>query len=444
NASLSMYVVERLTLIEDGSVNQAAFMSLAEQAMTVNPSVEVYLLSPAGAVIAHALPEEVQHDNVPVTQLEAFLDPARDGPVLGLDPRSDRPKAFSASPIMRGDDLQGYLYVILGGQQFDRVQEAFLGTFIGRVAAVSLLVVLVLGAVFGLLMVLRITQPLKDLGNALEVYGNSGFTQAQEIAEVAENTLEVQQLKQQVQRMADQLATQLDQIATNDRLRRELLANVSHDLRTPLASMQGYLETLLIKDQTLSVSDRRAFTNIAYQHTQQLNRMVGDLFELAKLDSGAIAPSMEQFSLSELLQDVIQEFSLMALDKEVELRFVHDPSQGGVSVHGDISLLQRVFENLISNALRYTSAGGSIELSVVPDADRVAVGVSDSGSGIAPEVLPTIFDRLSRDPADEHGSGLGLAIVKKILDLHDSQISVRSQQNVGTTFRFELPTAEAA
>ena len=146
NANLSMYVVERLPLIEDGTVNRDAFKTLADRAMTVNPSVEVYLLDPNGSIAAHALPEgSIRHSSVPLEPVKTFI--AGDGSqlVLGQDPRSNTRKAFSASAIHHGDELQGYLYVILGGQLFEQVQASFLDTFIGRMAAASLLVVFVVG-----------------------------------------------------------------------------------------------------------------------------------------------------------------------------------------------------------------------------------------------------------------------------------------------------------
>ncbi len=442
NASLAMYVVNRLTLIEDGSVNEQVFKQLAEQAMTVNPSVEVYVLDGDGAVVAHALPvDSIVNDVVPLAPIEAFVDGRQERLILGQDPRSDKPKAFSAFPIEHAGALQGYLYVVLGGQLFDEVQNTFFGSFIGRMAAASLLVVLVLGGIVGLYSLRRMTRPLEQLETALESYTDSGFADAAAIEAVPENTLEVQQLKSRAIQLTDQLALQFEQLDTNDRLRRELLANVSHDLRTPLASMQGYIETLLIKDTQVSAEDRRRFLGIAHQHTQQLNRMVGDLFELAKLDSGAVQLEVEPFPVAELLQDVLQEFSLIAAEKGVALN--SEQARSAIRVNGDIRLLQRVLENLISNALRYTPEGGSIDIELREHEEAVQVEVADTGCGIAPDLLPNIFDRYASGAAQEDNAGLGLAIVKRILELHDSNISVSSTVDVGTRFSFALDRAVA-
>ncbi len=441
NASLSMYVVERLTLIEDGTVNRDAFMTLADRAMTVNPSVEVYLLDVHGRVVAHAMPEgSILHPSVPLQPVTAFMEGDGSRLVLGQDPRSDSRKAFSASPILHGENLQGYLYVILGGQLFDQVQASFLNTFIGRMAASSLLVVLVLGGLAGVVALHRTTRPLERLQRAVKQYTDSGFVDDSAIRAVPDNTLEVRELKGQVAQLTERLARQFKEIEANDRLRRELVANVSHDLRTPLASMQGYLETLLIKDGELTAEQRRSYVDIAHRHTHRLNRMVADLFELAKLDSGALRPALEPFPVAELLHDVMQEFELSARDRGVGLVVDGLEQFSDLRVVADISLIERVVENLISNALRHTPRGGEVALTVTPGDGVVGIEVRDTGSGIAPELLPTIFDRYATTAAgDTERTGLGLAIVKKILELHEREIQVRSRPQRGTAFTFELP-----
>jgi signal transduction histidine kinase len=159
------------------------------------------------------------------------------------------------------------------------------------------------------------------------------------------------------------------------------------------------------------------------------------------LDASRVTPEFEQFSLTELIQDVVQEFELQAHGANVAL--VIDPCTEAVSVYADISLIQRVLENLVGNALKYTPDGGRVTISVQPSQAAVDVSVADTGPGIAPDVLPHIFDRFYKGaPADAGGTrsmGLGLAITKRILELHDSEIRVVSEQLGGTRFQFDLP-----
>jgi signal transduction histidine kinase len=245
--------------------------------------------------------------------------------------------------------------------------------------------------------------------------------------------------------MANKIREQFQGLEETDRLRRELVSNVSHDLRTPLASMHGYVETLLLKNSTLSEEERLRYLEITRKHSLRLRRLIGDLFELSKLDSASIQPSREWFPMAELLQDVVQEFELEAEKKGIHIEV--DARDRESMVSADIGLIQRVLENLLRNAVRYTPRGGTISISLDPKPGAVAVAVADTGCGIAAHELDRIFDRFYRSEQGEevrsNSAGLGLAIVKRILDLHGSRITVTSAPNQGTRFEFEIPARAA-
>jgi len=177
-----------------------------------------------------------------------------------------------------------------------------------------------------------------------------------------------------------------------------------------------------------------------------LGQLIGDLFELSKLDAHSVKPNLESFPLAELLHDVSQEFELEAQRVGIELT-VEAPRQASM-VRADIGLMQRVLENLLRNAIKFTPRGGAVTVNLEPRPGAVNVAVVDTGCGIPDEDLERIFDRfyrLQHSPSgDSTSSGLGLAIVKRILDLHGSRITVTSTVNQGTRFEFELPAAEAA
>lgn len=226
-----------------------------------------------------------------------------------------------------------------------------------------------------------------------------------------------------------------------DNTRRELIANVSHDLRTPLASMQGYLETVLFKAKELSEDDQKLYLQTAYKHSCRLNDLFGELFELSKLESTNVGPEWEEFPLMELIQDLVQDYELEAGDRQISLS-AHCEHMA-ITVYADIALIHRVLENLLQNALRHTSAAGDIALNVRGDEQKIWIEVVDDGEGIAEHEIPHIFDRFYRPEADlsqaSHGHGLGLAIVKRILELHRSQVAVRSEVDHGKAFTFWLP-----
>jgi hypothetical protein len=169
-------------------------------------------------------------------------------------------------------------------------------------------------------------------------------------------------------------------------------------------------------------------------------------FELSKLDAASVTPSVESFSLPELVQDIAQEFEIESERKNIELHVEVDSKARNTM--GDIGLIQRVLEDLVRNAIQFTPAGGEVTISIAERPNSVAVAVTDSGPGIAAEGVPRIFDRFYRtrdgEEAQSDSSGLGLAIVKRILDLHHSRTQVISTLNAGTRFEFELPLCKQA
>lgn len=225
-----------------------------------------------------------------------------------------------------------------------------------------------------------------------------------------------------------------------DTLRRDLVAQVSHDLRTPLASLRGYLETLKLKSGTLSPAEREEYLQAALRQSEGLSQRVGALFELAKFDAQETPPQYEPFSIAELVQDVIQKFQPDAEQRRVVLSMTGALDIGWVNA--DIAMIERVFDNLIENALRHTPSGGQVRVVLVEQGSAIEVRIEDSGDGIDAADLPQVFDRFYRGSkagsGDEH-VGLGLAIVKRILDLHGCEIRVSSECGHGTCFTFVLP-----
>jgi signal transduction histidine kinase len=256
---------------------------------------------------------------------------------------------------------------------------------------------------------------------------------------------EIDQLSAAFQTMALKIHHQLDDLKVTDQLRRELVANVSHDLRTPLATLQGYIETLLIKESVLTDQERRSYLQTAIKHCTRLNRLVSELFELARLDACETKPQQEVFNLAELIEDVIQKFLLPS--KQKQIRILAKYKSTTLFVYADISLIERVIENLLENSLRFVSAGGTISIVLEEHNHKIQVQVCDNGVGIPSSEIPLIFDRfyqLDKNRNMETGnSGLGLAIVKRILELHNSIINVSSVPGQKTTFSFTLPVSSS-
>lgn len=445
NGPIAMYVTNEQTLIRDGQVDEEALARLARQAMVVNPTVEIYLLDTRGHILGHGVPpESVQLSSVDLQAVQRWVAGDVEMPFKGTDPRNaDRLKIFSASPVMDDGELQGYLYAVLGGATYDALAHSVQESYVQKVSLGATLAIVLAAFLVGFVVFAMLTQRLRRLTRDVQQFADSGFDPAS-MVQPENGRDEIGQLSRAFATMAAKIREQFESLKETDRVRRELISNVSHDLRTPLSSMHGYVDTLLLKNDELSPDERRRYLEITRRHTQRLGQLVGDLFELSKLESAQVQPELEQFSLAELLHDVAQEFELDAREKGITMDIETPPHS--VQVMADIGLMQRVLENLLRNALEYTPAGGAITVSLAPRTDRVAVSVADTGCGIAKKDIEHIFDRFYRAESNARGgsTGLGLAIVKRILDLHGSRITVESARDKGTVFAFDLPRQQAA
>jgi two-component system OmpR family sensor kinase len=448
NRTLADNLATENILMEGGRIDEKALQDIFHMLMVVNPGIEVYLLDPNGNIMAFSAPPgKVKRRKVSLEPLKSFLNKTTAFPIMGDDPRDpERKKVFSVAPVPLKGQIEGYLYIILGGEKLDTAAEMLQGSYILRLSLWAAAGGLVFALLAGLLLFFRMTLRLRRLTADMEAFRQSDFSERPDFLSFKGNSRdEIDRLGLIFAQMADRIIQLISELRQADVLRRELVANITHDLRTPLTSLHGYLETLLLKEGKLTPQEQRDFFTIAIKRSDQLGKLISELFELTKLDSPDVHVNMEPFSLGELIQDIVQKFQLIAVKKKIALRT--GVTENRLFVFADIALIERVFENLVENAIRYTPESGSITISVVPEGEKFIVKVSDTGSGIRREDLPHLFERsyrVKRDrPKDSEGNGLGLIITRKILELHGSDIKVDSVVDVGTTFTFTLPVYTA-
>lgn len=240
----------------------------------------------------------------------------------------------------------------------------------------------------------------------------------------------------EVEFLADSLNYMRRQIETTERIRREFIANVSHDLRTPLTSINGFVQGMV--DGLVPVDQYPRYSGLVQAETRRLTSLTGDILELAKLQSGSIILNKSRLPVRELLDSIAGQFA--PGDGQEPLVSISCPPE--LQVTADSERLQQILYNLISNALRYSEKEAGVEITAEEHGDGVSFRVSDHGPGIEPEDLPYIFERFYRGqkhrPGNE-GSGLGLSIVRNLVELHGGTINVESRPGGGTTFTFKLP-----
>lgn len=445
NSKLAQQIVSEKLLMKDNRVNQEALEEIFHMLMVINPSIEIYLLDPTGRILAFSAPQgKVKSRQVDLGPVKRWLAGDMTMPLMGDDPREpNRKKVFTAARIPEHGKLEGYLYVILGGEIYDSVVQKLEGSYILRLSAWMITASLVFAFVTALILFAVFTRRLKRLANVMDAFkvGDRAKLLDLPVKGNGHSTDEVARLGVTFKEMAERIEDQMAELRKSDASRRELIANVSHDLRTPLATLRGYIETLLIKQNRMTEDEQRQYLEVAIKHCERLSKLVSELVELAKLDSYEIRVQREPFNLNELVQDVIQKFQLKANEKQLDI--ATNVEEELPFADADIGLIERVLENLIENAIHYTPEGGSIRIVLSPDGENILVQISDTGRGIPEEEIPRIFNRFyqlnkTRDGEVGH-SGLGLAIARKILHLHGRTIKVTSSLGSGTTFTFQLP-----
>lgn len=439
---LAQHIAHDTVLMDSNGLMPGAVRELFSQLMLVNPSVEVYLLDTEGRIVGNAAPEgRMRRQQVDLAPIRQLLDD-QPLPILGDDPRSvDGRKVFSAAPLQVNGKAAGYLYVVLLSEAHDRYAERGATSAALNTALLSIGLVALLCLIAGLTAFNLITRPLRRLTETVSRFDIDGAPQPLPITTAVDKTAdpdEIAVLDAAFRQMQNRLGEQWRSLTRQDQERRELVANISHDLRTPLASLHGYLETLQLKDATLSAEERRRYLGIALDQSRKVGGLAQSLLELVRLEHGFVQPILERFSLIDLVQDIFQKFELTAEARQVELKAHFVPNLP--TVCADLGLIERVLTNLVDNALRHTPQSGEIEFDLKHHGTLVDVTVSDTGPGIAPELREGLFLRPFNIGGARRDGGLGLRIVHRILQLHGRDIQLLDMSGRGATFRFSLST----
>ncbi|MCL6416569.1 HAMP domain-containing histidine kinase [Aestuariirhabdus sp. Z084] len=439
---LARHIVQDNPLIRGGEIDQQALKQSFHSMMILGPSFEFYLLGSAGEVITYSADKSrIKRQSVSLEPIKAFLGASRMLPIMGDDPRSlTRQKVFSVAEIRDGDHLMGYLYIIIGGEVYDDLTALLEQSHIVKLGVWGALAALAFGLLVSLFLFALLTRPLRRLSREMTQYRQRGFDQVLPSSETwsADSLDEIERLGATFNELVSVLEQQYLRVKGSDELRRELVSYISHDLRTPLAALLGYLETWQIRH---GETEGAELVRVALENAQRVSALVEQLFELAHLDSADSRVHPEPVAIAELAQDLLQKLALAAEQQGISLSV--EPRDPSLQLMADIEKLERVLTNLLDNAIRHCESGDRVWVEIEPVAGGMRVSVCDSGRGIAEEDLPHIFDPHYRGASAVTGrlgnSGLGLAISRRILQLHGSDIDVESVAGQGSRFYFVLP-----
>jgi signal transduction histidine kinase len=425
--------------LKNGVPDTTVTHDIIHSIMVANPSVEVYLLDTTGKITDYVVPDKsVRQHHVDLDKVKQWLSAESGNRPLGDNPKQPgEASIFSAAPLYEKGRLAGYVYAVLASEKQREILGALNSNLDYRLGLSVFLGTLAISFIVGIITFFLITDSICQIAVVVKRFKEGDYSAR--IDGYVKGNLGM--LTSTFNEMADVIVDNIEKISATDRFRQELIANVSHDLRTPLSIMQGYTETLLIRKDRLSELEKDKYLGIVLDSTKKLSGLVDQLFQYAKLEANQITPQKEQFPMTELVSDILETYQLRANEQSIHLAL--KVGENLPPVFADIALTERVLQNLLDNAFKFTPNAGSITISLTHVHAGVQVSVADTGAGIAPEDQPYIFERykqLQGDLAPKKGMGIGLAIVKKILELHQSNIHVISEQGKGTLFRFDLPS----
>lgn len=414
------------------------FEQEAQRVAEAHPRVGIYLLDDNGLTLAHFPPEPLQQSRVNIEPVRRFIDGAT-LPILGDDPHcATCAEPFSAAAFEAGGKPI-ILYIVLRSEQHGRWASAFASNT-AQQALFGLAVILLMTIGLGLFLFALLGRRLRTVTEAVTAF--EGGDLDRRVGRRYRG--EIGRLAAAFDHMADTIASHVRELRHQAHLRRESTAALVHDLRTPLASLRGYLELMQSKSDALGPDEVRKYADVGARQVQVAGRLVAELFELSKLEVRAVEPEPERFPIAELVQDVAILFQPRAEAEGIRLEV--EGLRRPLSVYADPVLVERVLSNLIGNALRHTPRGGRVSVSVAEEEGRVRVRVMDTGPGIPADEVPHVFERFYRGRATRRNgsqAGLGLVIAKRLAELQGGALEVERTSGEGTTFMLTVPAARS-
>jgi signal transduction histidine kinase len=408
--------------------------SVFYQAMVISPSAEVYFLDTTGRVIYfHGAPTEIQRWQVSTDALQRYIKSGGIRYINGPDPRDpDHPKIFSAAAVEGESGKLGYIYVILGNEQYRSVTQMLMNSRVTPMVLGAVMFILAFSLLVTVWYIHRFRRRFDDMLVVLNKFRQGDFTARFALRERDELEL----VTGSFNKMADLLLDNIDRVTASEKERRDFMVNISHDLRTPLAIARGYTETLVLKKGQLRPEEEATYIELVVSKIRQVEKMVGQLFELSKMESANFETRREPFVFSEVLQEVVHavgaagagsgETAEAGVSGGIECRNCTD----GSYVYADISMMERVIQNLVVNAITYTRPGGRISVSLEREGAELVFRIENEGEPLSSELLAWINGLEGVRPAMP---AIGLAIVKKVLALHGWVMRAEVRANAGVS-----------
>lgn len=439
NKDVAAHIVKFASPYDGTQINKRRADSVFKNVMVISPSAEVYFLDSNGNVLDfYGHQKEIKLWKVPLKNIDKFIASKGEDYIKATDPRDPSyPKIFSAAEVKSATRKLGYIYVILGSNEYRAVTDMLFGSHITSLIIKAFFFIIILSIILSLLYIKRIQKSFGRMINVLENFKNGDYNARFN----TKDNDELAPVSKAFNKMADLLTYNINKLSNIEKERKEFIANITHDLRTPLTIARGYAETLQIKKQTGEITDNEQdnFMQMIMKKILQVQHMVQHLFEISKMETAGYEPQKDPFVLSEIVQEIVNIFQLNAKEKSVSLTCVQ--CQYLVWINADIGLMERVIQNLVDNAVKNTPENGNIEVALEVENNYLIFKIKNTGNPLSAGFIDWINSTESN--FNEHYSssqkpGLGLRIVKKILSLHASALHAETQNNSTNIFSFRI------
>lgn len=436
NRDVAAHIVRFMAPFNKRGVDPKGADAIFFHAMVTNPSAEVYLLDAAGHIdLAHDPDGLVRRRQVDLAPIRRYIQEGGRSYIKGDNPRNPNEQAiFSAAPVAREGRLQGYVYVILISSTYSSVMGMLRQSYVLQWGAGTILITLLAALIIGLVAVYRQTRRLNYVIERVQQFREGDL----DIRIQIKPNSELAPLAETFNGMAETIKQNVEQLRTAEQVRRNLVATVSHDLRTPMASIYGYAQ-LLSTRPSLSDLAKADYATIILQSTSNVMKLVDELFELSKLESQETKPHREPFVLAEVVMETYAKFQVIAQQKS--LTFSCEDCQIPTLCFADVGMTERVLQNLVENAIHYAPTGSFVRIALRTAPTRLIVSVQNTVDTLTDPVRAYLLGQAPAVGSTERptGVGLGLTIVRKLLSLHDTALRVAFTDKQTIKFTFSLP-----
>ena len=433
NKDIAEHIAKFSAPFNNGGIDRKKADSVFYNTMIISPNTEVYFLDTTGMVKYYHAPDSlIKERKVPLANIETYLnDPLHE--IKNLDPRDpETPKIFSAAEVRVGENKIGYIYVILVSRESRNVAELVFKSRVGGWATKVFFIVIIITLIFSVFYTSRLQRRFNRVIAVLDRFKEGDLN----VRFDTTNKDEFSPIAEAFNKMVALLDDNFNRLKMVETERKTFLANISHDLRTPLAVARGYTETLLMTPDEYSKAQQGQMDMILSK-IMQVEKLVLQLFELSRMESVDFTPVMEPFVFSEILQETIRGIELQAKPKNINV--ICNNCEDGAFISADIGMMERVIQNLLENALKYTPEGGYIAITLSREAGKLLVTIANNGKALPDQIYTWVNNSIEAETINRPaGTGLGLALVKRILQLHGFSFAVNRTNDNENSFVFGI------